>query len=86
MALRDAFMLMLLPLAAGALILLAAVRPYPADAAAAGTDSGPLSDGDAPAGPVSAAAPVTLSEPMAGPAAPTPFPAGGGLASGMLDG
>jgi hypothetical protein len=35
MALRDTFMLMLIPLAAGALILLAARRPYPADAAAA---------------------------------------------------
>jgi MFS family permease len=34
-ALRDTFMLMLIPLAAGALILLAARRPYPADAAAA---------------------------------------------------
>ena len=40
MALRDAFLLMLLPLAAGALILLVAVRPYPADAAAAGTEPG----------------------------------------------
>jgi MFS family permease len=34
-ALRDTFLLMLVPLAGGALILLAARRPYPADAAAA---------------------------------------------------
>jgi MFS family permease len=34
-ALRDTFALMLIPLATGALILLAARRPYPADAAAA---------------------------------------------------
>jgi MFS family permease len=34
-ALRDTFMLMLIPLAAGALILLVARGPYPADAAAA---------------------------------------------------
>lgn len=37
-ALRDAFLVMLGPLAAGAVLLLAAVRPYPLDAAAAGTD------------------------------------------------
>jgi predicted MFS family arabinose efflux permease len=37
-ALRDAFLLMLIPLGVGALILLAAVRPYAADAAAAGTE------------------------------------------------
>jgi MFS family permease len=37
MALRDTFMLMLLPLAGGALLLLAGRRPYAADAAAAGT-------------------------------------------------
>jgi hypothetical protein len=36
LALRDAFLVMLIPLAAGALILLAARRPYPADAARAG--------------------------------------------------
>jgi MFS family permease len=34
-ALRNAFMVMLVPLAAGAVILLAAVRPYPYDAAVA---------------------------------------------------
>jgi len=38
MALRDAFLLMLVPLGIGALILLAAVRPYAADAAAAGAE------------------------------------------------
>jgi MFS family permease len=41
LALRDAFLVMLIPLAAGAVILLAAVRPYRADAGAAGTPSGP---------------------------------------------
>jgi hypothetical protein len=35
MALRDTYLVMLIPLAAGALILLAARRPYAADAAAA---------------------------------------------------
>jgi MFS family permease len=35
LALRNAFLLMLIPLAAGAVILLGARRPYPADAAAA---------------------------------------------------
>jgi MFS family permease len=38
LALRDAFLVMLVPLGVGALILLAAVRPYAADAAAAGTE------------------------------------------------
>ena len=37
LALRDSFMIMLLPLAVGALILLTARRPYAADAEAAGT-------------------------------------------------
>jgi MFS family permease len=41
LALRDAFLVMLVPLGAGALILLAARRPYPADAAAAGTEQPP---------------------------------------------
>jgi predicted MFS family arabinose efflux permease len=36
LALRDAFLVMLIPLAAGALLLLTARRPYPADAARAG--------------------------------------------------
>jgi MFS family permease len=40
LALRDAFLVMLAPLAAGALILLAAVGPYRHDAAAAGTTGG----------------------------------------------
>ncbi len=40
LALRDAFLVMLIPLGVGALILLAAVRPYAADAAAAGTEPG----------------------------------------------
>jgi predicted MFS family arabinose efflux permease len=48
MALRDTFLVMLLPLAAGAVVLLAARRPYAADAAAAGTTPGP---GLQPAGP-----------------------------------
>jgi MFS family permease len=39
LALRDAFLVMLVPLAAGALILFAAVRPYRADALAAGSPS-----------------------------------------------
>jgi MFS family permease len=39
-ALRDAFLIMLVPLAAGALILLTAIRTYAADAAAAGTELG----------------------------------------------
>jgi len=39
LALRDAFLVMLVPLAVGALILLAARRPYAADAAAAGTET-----------------------------------------------
>jgi MFS family permease len=39
-ALRDAFLIMLVPLATGALILLTAVGTYPADARAAGTDPG----------------------------------------------
>ncbi len=39
MALRDAFLVMLGPLAAGALVLLAAVRPYGADAGAASSPS-----------------------------------------------
>jgi MFS family permease len=37
MALRDSFLIMLIPLGAGALILLAAIKPYARDAAAAGT-------------------------------------------------
>jgi len=53
MALRDAFLLMLGPLAAGAIILLAAVRPYPADAAAAGTESGPGATSTVATGPAS---------------------------------
>lgn len=36
LALRDAFLVMLIPLAVGALLLLTARRPYPADAARAG--------------------------------------------------
>jgi MFS family permease len=39
LALRDAFLVMLIPLAAGALTLLAAVRPYRADARAAASPS-----------------------------------------------
>jgi MFS family permease len=39
-ALRDAFFVMLVPLAAGALVLFAAVRTYPGDARAAGTFTG----------------------------------------------
>jgi MFS family permease len=39
-ALRDAFLIMLVPLAVGALVLFTAIRPYPADARAAGTDPG----------------------------------------------
>ncbi|HET6963894.1 MAG TPA: MFS transporter [Acidimicrobiales bacterium] len=39
LALRDAFLVMLAPLAAGALVLLAAVRPYAADARAASSPS-----------------------------------------------
>jgi MFS family permease len=38
--LRDAFLVMLVPLGAGALILLGAIKPYPRDAAAAGTEPG----------------------------------------------
>ncbi len=53
MALRDAFLLMLLPLAAGALILLVAVRPYPADAAAAGTEPETPAEPAAGTGPAS---------------------------------
>jgi MFS family permease len=40
LALRDAFLVMLIPLALGALILLLAIPSYPADAAAAGTTPG----------------------------------------------
>jgi MFS family permease len=40
-ALRDAFLIMLVPLAAGALILLTAIGTYPADARAAGTEPDP---------------------------------------------
>lgn len=43
LALRDAFMVMLGPLAAGALVLLGAVRPFEADARAAGASLCPLS-------------------------------------------
>jgi MFS family permease len=41
LALRNAFLVMLIPLAAGALILLAAISPYRADAEAAGTRPAP---------------------------------------------
>jgi MFS family permease len=41
LALRNSFLLMLIPLGAGALILLAAVKPYRADAGSAGTEPGP---------------------------------------------
>jgi MFS family permease len=47
MALRDTFLLMLLPLAAGALVLLAARRPYAADVAAARGAAGQVA-GDVP--------------------------------------
>jgi MFS family permease len=65
MALRDTFLVMLVPLAAGAVVLLAARRPYAADAAAAGTDP---AAGPEPAGPGSG----RLELPGSGSAGPGP--------------
>ncbi len=71
-ALRDTFLLMLLPLAGGALLLLAGRRPYPADAAAAGTPGSLAPPAVAAADPPVAPAPVPALALSTAPAALLP--------------
>ena len=61
LALRDAFLCMLVPLAAGAVVLLAAVRPYAADAAAAQAASDEPDGADDPAGSAGSAGSATVA-------------------------
>jgi len=61
MALRDAFLVMLLPLAGGALVLLGARRSYAADAAAADTPGSPA---PAPAVPAATGLVIPAATPL----------------------